>query len=208
MYPQARVTSRRAVCDSGRSRLVGTGINLGNIGRLLAAVVVVGVAVTGCTPAAAPLPSPSPPVSQTPTESSEQRQQRLDYEAAEKSYRAFRAEYNRVLRAGGAKEPTPVMKANAGNGYLTEVQKVAEAYKGLGYHQVGTEEIVSIKRGGHSPMSLVIDACEDTRNVHTEDRKGKNLGSGEIRLVKIKVRTTGGIWRLWSGNGKKADSCD
>ncbi len=65
------------------------------------------LALVGCTPAAPAEPSPSPsPAVQTPAETTQERQQRLDYAAAEKSYRTFRAEYERVLRAGGAKEPT------------------------------------------------------------------------------------------------------
>ena len=66
---------------------------------------------TGCTPDD---PPPAPPSttapSPTPTENAQEREERLAYEAAEKSYREFRAEYYRVLGSGGAKSSTPAMK--------------------------------------------------------------------------------------------------
>ena len=47
--------------------------------------------LVACGPEPTPTtaPTPSPVVSQTPTESAQERQQRIDYEAAEKAYRTF-----------------------------------------------------------------------------------------------------------------------
>lgn len=180
-------------------------MTVGKVGRILATLILAGLVAAGCTPAAL---TPSPPsVSQTPTETAVERQQRVDYEAAEKSYRAFRAEYNRVLRAGGAKVPTAVMKANASNGYLKEVQDVAEAYQGLGDHQEGQEAIVFVKRTGHSKSSLVLLTCEDTRKVAVIDKKGRKVGTGELRQLSLEMRLTSGKWKIWSGRGNKVASC-
>ena len=56
------------------------------------------VACTPEQPASAPSPTPA---STTPTESQIERQMRLDYEAAEKAYRANMAEQDRLYQAGG-----------------------------------------------------------------------------------------------------------
>lgn len=183
-------------------------MHVGLIGRSVVAAVAVALVASACTPAVTPAPSPLPSVSATPTETDQQRQERLDYEAAEKAYRTFRAEYNRVLRAGGAKKPTAVMKETAANGYLTEVQKVAEAYKGLGDHQQGEEKTVYLKRGGYSKTSINLLACEDTQSVSIIDKRGKKVGAGEIRRVDLEVRLEAGTWKLWSGSGDEVESCN
>ncbi len=57
--------------------------------------------LAGCTPADGTIPAPpatSAPASATPPETAQQREERLAYEAAEKAYRTFRAEYARSTR--------------------------------------------------------------------------------------------------------------
>ncbi len=185
-------------------------MNVGNVGRTLATLVVLSCVGAGCTPPVSPTPTPTPTpsVSQTPTESPEQRQERLDYEAAEKSYRAFRAEYNRVLQHGGVKEPTTLMKETAGNSYLTDVQEISEAFQGLGYRQEGEEKTVYVRPGGYSPASLVLNVCEDTRQTRSVDKTGKDLGPGELRSLELQVKFVDARWKLWSGVGRKVSSCD
>ena len=100
---------------------------MGGAGRTLGVATLLCVLATaGCSPgseAPGPAPTPPSPVQTTPTESPQERQERLDYAAAEKAYRTFRAEYGRVLRAGGAKEPTKVMKATAGGRVLERLHR-------------------------------------------------------------------------------------
>ena len=84
-------------------------------------LVTVGAAVACCALTAACTSEPAPgatssptPVSTTPTESQIERQMRLDYEAAEKAYRANMAEQDRlVLRHGGADESNSCTQATA-----------------------------------------------------------------------------------------------
>lgn len=185
---------------------------VGKIGRCAAALMLVGFVAAGCTPDApsppsSPTPPPTPSVSQIPSETAQERQQRVDYEAAEKSYRAFRAEYRRVLRDGGAENATARMRATAGNGYLKDTENVIQGYKSFKYRQEGQEKIVYLRPGGYSPSSLILDACEDDRSVKAMDENGKSLGPGEFRVVKIVVAKRDGSWKLWSGTGKKVDSC-
>src|SRR3954447_16625275 len=105
-------------------------------GRLAMVAAVLVLLGSGCTPDPGPQPTPTP-VAPTPSENAQEREQRLAYEAAEKSYRTFRAEYQRVLGRGGAASPTKQMRETAGGAYLKETAKVAEAYKGLNYHSEG-----------------------------------------------------------------------
>jgi hypothetical protein len=172
------------------------------------AAVLGALALAGCSPGPTePTPSPTPSV-QTPTETPEERQERLDYAAAEKAYRTFRAEYGRVLRAGGAKEPTRVMKETAGGEYLKEVAEIVRAYKGLALHSKGAERIVYVHRVGYSPESVSLEVCEDSSKVVDVDRDGKVEGRGELRTASLLVRRTSGGWKVWTGEGKKASSCE
>jgi hypothetical protein len=77
-----------------------------------------------CSPSAGVTPTPTPAVStpagqSTPPETEQQRKERLDFEAAEKAYRTFRAEYDRISDTrGGSAKPTKVMTDNAAGPYL------------------------------------------------------------------------------------------
>src|SRR3954454_8462186 len=133
----------------------GEGMGMARVGRgLVTAALLCLLTAQGCSAdLGSPSPSPTAPT-HTPTESAQQRQERLDYAAAEKAYRTFRAEYGRVLRAGGAKEPTRVMKATAGGDYLATFTEVIRGYKQLGSREVGTEKIVYVHRAGYSERSI------------------------------------------------------
>ncbi len=109
--------------------------------------------LAGCSADPAVTPSPAPSPSATPTETAAERQERLDYAAAEKAYRTFRAEYGRVLRAGGAKEPTKVMRETAGGEYLRSFTEVAAAYAGLVTSHHGRSESCTYAAGGYSPSA-------------------------------------------------------
>ncbi|HEY5822538.1 MAG TPA: hypothetical protein VIT20_11220, partial [Propionibacteriaceae bacterium] len=95
--------------------------------NMAAAAILVALLTGGCTPDPTPPVTPTPTATQTPTETEQERQQREAYAAAETAYRTFRAEYGRVLRAGGAKEATAVMKQTAGGPYLKEFTEVIQA---------------------------------------------------------------------------------
>lgn len=168
--------------------------------------------VTACTaeppdPAPAP-PAPAPSVSQSPTETPQERQERLDYAAAEKAYRTFRAEYNRVLRAGGAKKPTKIMKATAGGEYLDELMDVARAAEGLGDRQAGVERIVYVRPTGHASTEISLEVCEDSTETAIIAKDGKKLGSGDVLKASLLTKRIGKTWKVWSGQGQKVSSCD
>src|SRR3954466_5632221 len=102
-------------------------MGMARVGRgLLTAALLCLLTAQGCSAdLSGPSPSPSPTTpAQTPTESAQQRQERLDYAAAEKAYRTFRAEFNRILRAGGAVRPSTTMTRTASGSYLKETSDV------------------------------------------------------------------------------------
>lgn len=168
------------------------------------------LAVTGCTAeAGTPAPSvSSPPApSASPTETEQERQERLDYAAAEKAYRTFRREYGRVLRAGGAKKPTKVMRATAGGEYLETFSRVIRGYRELGSREVGREKIVYVHHGGYAADVVRLDVCEDSSDTRTVRRNGQTV-KGEVRTAALEVRQVSGSWKVWSGSGKLVRSCE
>ncbi|MFL6064756.1 MAG: hypothetical protein ACJ72G_08825 [Friedmanniella sp.] len=189
----------------------GEGMGMARVGRgLLTAALLCLLTAQGCS---ADLTGPSPSLSpttpaQTPTESAQQRQERLDYAGAEKAYRTFRAEYGRVLRAGGAKEPTSVMKATAGGSYLREFAEIVMAYAGLADRQMGDEKVAYVRHVGYSGDELELEVCEDSRDVRIVGSRGHTVGRGEVRKAQMQVRNTGDGWKVWSGRGRKVQSCD
>lgn len=175
------------------------------------AVLLVTAAVTaaGCTPdpAPPPPPAPSPKPSPTRTETQLERQMRLDFEAAEKSYRTFRTEINRVLRAGGASRATPIMKATAESDYLVTFTEVARLYKRKKERQIGDERIGYVRRNAHSFTSLLLDVCEDYRQVSIEDSEGNREKLNEVKAYRLEVNKAGGRWKVSNGTGRVVKSC-
>ena len=162
----------------------------------------------GCTPDDPPPAPPSTTVPPpTPTENAQEREERLAYEAAEKSYREFRAEYNRVLATGGAARSTNKMLRNAGGPYLAELQAGAEAYRGLRRYARGNEVIVYLRPDGYSPNEVLMQICEDSRGVTTYDAKGKKLYTGDLRELSLVFRLKESRWKAWTGSGKKVADC-
>lgn len=181
-------------------------------GRLAVAASLLVVLASGCTSPPDPKPSPtsvvSTPVVSTPVENAQEREQRLAYEAAEKSYREFRAEYQEQSNAGGATTPTPRMKKTAGGPYLKQFAEALRALKELHNHTAGSERIVYVRRHGYSPNSLSLQVCEDSRGVKYLNSRGKQIAKGELRTATLEIRRTDHTWKLWSGTGQKVNSCE
>lgn len=181
-------------------------MTVGNVGRILAALILAGLLASGCTTPTPPQPTPS--ASQTPTESAIERQQQLDYKAAEKSYRAFRAEVTRISIAGGSSRPTAAMTATASGPYLAEYVRVLRSYKEGGFREEGGEKILFVRRGGYSSNSLLLNICEDSSSVVIYDSNKKVFAKGELRTAEVGVRKFGNVWKVWRGDGKKVSQCD
>ncbi len=95
------------------------------------------VACTPEQPASAPSPTPA---SSTPTESQIERQMRLDYEAAEKAYRATSAEQDRLYQAGGIAKATSALRATATGSYLRLNTRCTASHQEVGLACNGSTE--------------------------------------------------------------------
>jgi hypothetical protein len=178
--------------------------------RQVAAAVAAGlVLLGGCTKEPDPLPSRSPMYLPTPPETSLDRQQRLDFEAAEKSYRTFMAEKNRLSRAGGTNQATAVMKSTAGGPYLAfyiaalhqqKAQKVT--------YTVGTK-IGYVRHGPYSTEQLTLEVCEDGTQNKVLDKNGKQVDEGRVLARSLYARHVNGTWKMWDGDERGSPkSCD
>lgn len=172
--------------------------------RSLAAVavgVVCLLPMAGCDSGGpSPTPTPTPTVQTSPPETSLERQQRLDFAAAEKSYRAFMAEMDRVGKAGGASTATPTMKKHAAGPLLEFYSAAARQQKQRGVKYTADTVIGYVRTGAYSPEQLSMDVCEDNSKNKVLDKNGKVVSEGEILKRTLYARPIGGVWKLWDGD--------
>ncbi|HET9650342.1 MAG TPA: hypothetical protein VFP34_19210 [Microlunatus sp.] len=170
--------------------------------RLGAAVVAATLLpLAACTPGGdGPSTSPTPTLQPSPPETSLERQQRLDFEAAAKSYRAFMEEYNRLAKAGGSLQATPVMKSTAAGPFLAFYTDALREQKQQGQRYTTGVEIGYVKSGAYSSNELTLEVCEDGSQNKVLDRDGKEVAAGQILLRAVYVRPIQGRWTLWNGD--------
>jgi hypothetical protein len=153
-----------------------------------------------CTPQPAPISTTSPtPTATTPTESQIERQMRLDYEAAEKAYRANKAEQARLYLAGGTTKATSTMRATATGSYLRITLEALQRIRKVGWQASGTTEIVGVvANGGWREKEVGLTSCEDSSVVRFHDRTGKDVTpSSNRRYVQVlKVVKRSGQWKV------------
>lgn len=170
---------------------------------------------TGCTPSepgpsstpTAPIsptvPITTPTPSSTPTESDVERDMRLDFEAAEKSYRTFFNEFHRILRAGGAKDATKKFKSVTGGSIEDEGTAIIRAYRKREWREVGKVKILSAKSDLYKTGSVTLVTCEDERGVYDVDASGKVVtDEGGLRRLEVSVKNIGESWLVWSAQDK------
>jgi hypothetical protein len=165
--------------------------------------------VAACTPEPAPTVTPSPtPASVTPTETEIERQQRLDYEAAEKAYRRAVTESDRLAQQGSA-ETTSELEAVTTGAYL-ELQIDSLRYlKDRDLRQRGSVSIIKVSRdGGWSSDELNLIACEDNSSWRVFNKAGKDVTpSDQPDYVQslVVVQTKDG-WKVSDATSKKVDN--
>ena len=182
------------------------------------AVLVLGLLVAGCTPDPGPTPTvtPIPSVSTptqsssptpTPTENAQERQQRLDFEAAEKAYLTAFAESGRLAVAGGTNKPTKVMLANTGGFYLEVQLNDLKVLKKNGWHADRPSSTSVVADGGWSPDELGLTACEDGSQLKLLDQQGKEVAKDRpMRFVQILTGTrTDGRWKITDVESKEVE---
>jgi hypothetical protein len=172
----------------------------------VATVVVGGLLLAACSPEPTPLPPAPAPVA-TPVETHLERQQRLDFEAAEKSYRRFNAEYERIALLGGTEKSTPELQRYATGPYLKSMLGFLRNEKRSGNHQTGRMRVAYIHRGFYSTESLRMSTCEDASALFNVARDGTVVNKGTSVEVSIEVRRIEGVWKLWDGDDQEVKSC-
>jgi hypothetical protein len=169
------------------------------------AVLVLGLFVAGCTPDPGPTPTvtPVPSVtsatpSPTPTENAQERQQRLDFEAAEKAYRLADLEVNRLGQAGGASKATKVLLATTVGQYLDVQVEDLKTLKENGWHTDRPLRTSVTADGGWSPKEIRLTACEDASKVKLLDRDGKEVAKDRDRrfVQKLTAVRSDGAWKI------------
>jgi hypothetical protein len=174
------------------------------------AVVTCCALATACTPEPASTSTPAPtPASTTPTESHIERQIRLDYEAAEKAYRASTLEQDRMYRAGGTTKASPALMATATGSYLKITLQSLREVRKSGWHAKGNTEIVGVVRnGGWRPGEVGLTSCEDNSAVRFFDRSGEDVTPRvERRYVqRLTVVRVTEQWKVSTANSTRVHS--
>lgn len=168
----------------------------------------------GCTKAPEPAPSPSPSPtavtspSPTPTENAQERQQRLDFEAARKAYLRSSAEIDRLMMAGGAAKPTAILKQTTGGFHLKAMMNALRTVKKNGWRTDRSVLPTVVADDGWSPNELSFTACEDLTKVRFLNNKGKEVLGDRDRLYVHTLTATKnhGIWKITDGESRAVKS--
>jgi hypothetical protein len=178
---------------------------------------VMGLLVAGCTPdpgtvpTAAPTPSASSPATRpTSTENTQERQQRLDFEAAEKAYLAADAEVHRLAMRGGASEPTKVLLENTAGRYLKARMGALRTLKSREWRTDRPTTVTVTADGGWSQDELQLTACEDASNVRLLDEDGEEVAKDrQRRIVQTLTATKAqGRWKVANLDSKAVSGFD
>jgi hypothetical protein len=171
------------------------------------AVVVCCALAAACSPDQSPASTPSPtPVTTAPAESQVERQMRLDYEAAEEAYRANMAELDRLYKAGGAVEATPLLDATATGSYLRISLKSLQDVREAGWRATAGTNIVGVVRdGGWKSGQVGLTSCEDNEIVRFVNKSGKDVTpDGLARYVQaLTVVRESGRWKVSAASTTK-----
>jgi hypothetical protein len=178
----------------------------------LGAFSAVSALLAGCTPADGTIPAPPPATpasaSATPPETAQQREERLAYEAAEKAYRTFRVEYDRISRKrGGSPKPTKAMIDNAAGPYLKTMKGFLNYKKTYRHHEDRPVRIAYVKHGGYSPDELILLVCEDGSKVKVFDDEDRQVSHGGTSKLSLRLRPVDHRWKIWDGDQTIVKTC-
>jgi hypothetical protein len=161
------------------------------------AVVACCALAAACTQEPAQTSSPSPtPAATTPTESEIERQMRLDYEAAERAYRAAVAEHDRQAQLGIASSAE--LKETATGIYLDFSLRSLRRSRDAGWQAIGETKIVNVVGSGWQTRKVRLIACEDSSAVQFTDEGGKDVTPQIMRtyVQDLTARKIGKDWKV------------
>lgn len=153
-------------------------------------------------------PPQTKPTSSASTETAQERQMRLDQEAAVKAYLTSNKEFDRLLMAGGASKASGVLRATTGGSWQKAMVDALEAIQERGWHTDRPSTQVVSANGGWSPTELGLTACEDTSKVKFLNKKGKEVFTDRERryVHTLTAAKVGGKWKIVKGESKAVKS--
>jgi hypothetical protein len=166
---------------------------------------VMGLLAAGCTPDPGPDPgtSPTPSVSSAapspiPTENAQERQQRLDFEAAEKAYLTAAKETDRLAVRGGAAKATPTLTENTVGNYLDFQMEGLRTLKDEDWRADRAGIVAVTARGGWSEKELNFTACEDSSQVKLLNNQDKEVQKDRPRrfVQDLTATRADGRWKI------------
>ena len=178
----------------------------GPVRRRLVATLAVGLLAVGCT-AVPQEPAVTPTAVAAPPETQLERQTRLDFEAAEKSYRAFSREYMRLAHEGGSRAATSTMKQHAAGPYLSAMVDFSRQRRTASRKSVGELRIGYVRPGPYSPSALTLEVCEDGSRVKNLDKSGRVVSSGIVSKLTLQLRLIDKTWKVWNGDDEVVTTC-
>ena len=123
---------------------------------------------------------------------------RLDYEAAEKAYRANMAEQDRQSELGIAVKTEDLTSTASGN-YLRFVLQVLRDIRDSGWRAQGATTIRGVVRDGWQEDQVLLTACEDSSGVRFTDKKGRDVTPKHVARTYVQhltVKRDKGRWRV------------
>jgi hypothetical protein len=180
----------------------------------------IGAAIAGCAlvaactpePGATTTPTPAPPAtasatpSATPTETEIERQQRLDFEAAEKAYRVAITESDRIAQLGGANQPTTRLRSVATGKYLNAQLDSLRFLKTRAWRIRGSITVLGVRPiGGWTAERLELLACEDNSTWRMVNADGMDVTPKDTMdyIQTLAVTRVGNRWKVSSFTTKE-----
>ena len=193
------------------------------------ALVVAPLLLVGCTPAPATTTEPittrsttaatpfqimctpvvgnTTPTPCTQAEYDKLRQQRQDYAAAEKVYRAFFAQDALLMNSGGL--ATPEIRLLLAGPMIDQYEKDKQYQHDAGVTGIGEIKLVYVRPSAaelHPGSEIALESCYDGTAV-TGFVDGKESGKGSNIKSTAFLTRVDGQFKIWWTEGKKAPSC-
>jgi hypothetical protein len=170
--------------------------------------------VAACTPDPGPTttPTPVPPTtasatpSATPTETEIERQQRLDWEAAEAAYRLAVLESDRLAREGGVTKPSKKLSSVATDEFLELAITGLRILESHQWRYEGAVTILGVKRqGGWRSSRLNLVGCEDNSTWRILDKNDRDVTPKKQPdyIQSLVVKRVDRVWKVAELSTKK-----
>jgi hypothetical protein len=125
---------------------------------------------------------------------------RLDFEAAEKAYRASVAEQDRLSQLGVSRPTTELKRTSTGE-YLNFALAGLREIEKSGWRTIGEVRIVGVARGGWQERRVHLVACEDGSAIKVVDKKGQDVTPNKAIATYVQDLTVEKFDSNWKVSG-------